>query len=115
MSSDDVPARLDWHLQNWRAWMRSGSVQQQLGAPDHSAGFVAGGYSTDSDSMLRGCDRVSARAMDAMISSLTVAQSAAVNHQYLAAVYRFPRSSFEETFADACERLLAWMPRHNLF
>jgi hypothetical protein len=107
----DVPERLDWHLLNWRDYMRTGGTRG-LGAPTKSAGFMAGGYNNDFDSMCLEADSRAAKAMDGLISSLTPAQSAAIHHRYLTAVYRF--RDFEAVFAEACARLEAWMPSRGL-
>ena len=107
----DVPERLDWHLLNWRDYMRTGSTRG-LGAPTSACGFVGGGYNNDFDSMCLEADSRAAKAMDGLISSLTAAQQAAVHHRYLTAVYRF--RDFEQVFSEACARLEAWMPSRGL-
>ena len=111
--SDSPHIRLDWHLSNWRTWMHSGELSK-LRAPAKSAGFMAGGYNNDFDSMCEIADVRAARAMDAMIESLPANETAAIHHRYLHAVYRFPRGNFEKSLQSARERLIAGMPGRAL-
>jgi len=110
-ATPEVSPRLDWHLDNWASYMRTGGTRG-LGAPTSACGFVGGGYNNDFDSMCLEADSRAAKAMDGLISSLTPAQQAAISHRYLHAVYRF--RDLEAIFAEACYRLEAWMPSRGL-
>lgn len=109
----EIAPRLEWHLLNWRDYMRTGGTRG-LGAPTSACGFVGGGYNNDFDSMCLEADSVAAKIMDALILSLTPVQQAAVNHKYLRAVYRFPRGNLESEFLLACARLERGMAARGL-
>ena len=113
-SREQIPdARLAHHLENWCTWMHTGATEY-LKAPGKSCGFVAGGYSTDFEEMCMVADRQAAEIMDALITSLQPIQRAAVNHRYLRAVYRFPKSNYDEILHGAFDRLRAGMAERGL-
>lgn len=109
----EIEQRLDFHLGNWAAWMRSGEHVQ--GYKHTAAGCVGGGYTSDFDDMVAGADRRTAAIMDTLINDLPPAQSCAVHHTWLTAVYRFPKRNFDDMYAKACETLLVGMARKGLW
>ena len=86
-------ARLEWHFDNWRRYMRRDSVTD--GYPGKAAGCVGGGYSQSFDDMADASDVRCARVLDALVSSLEHMERAAVYHQYLYAVFRHGRDPDE--------------------
>ena len=93
------PERVEWHLWNWSKWMRSGANKQA--APRESSGLTSGGASQNFDDMVEAVDRRVAATMNVIIDDLPPAQSAAVHHEYLHSVYRFPRGNFAALLAEA--------------
>lgn len=89
--SDDFgsPRRVEWHLDNWRRWMRNPELRLEY--PSKAAGFIAGGYYTRIEDWEADCDRWCAETINTLIQSLSPAEEAAVHHRYLNAVYRFNR------------------------
>lgn len=86
-----TPERVEWHLQNWREWMQSGSEVESLPAKAHGGmGRTFG--SRDFDDMVEDEDVRCARVVDAIIGDLPPVQQAALAHLYLAAVFRFWRT-----------------------
>ena len=82
-----VDDRLEWHLLNWRDWMRSGEHVAKY--PHTAAGCVGGGYTSDFEDMVASADRRCAAIMDALIGDLTPGQQCAIHHVYLRSVWRF--------------------------
>lgn len=91
-------ARLEWHMDNYRRYMRSEDYGRDY--PARSSGFVAGGNSRSFDEMADASDIRCAQAVDALVGGLAPAERAAVNHTYLKAifpaVFRFPRGNLAE-------------------
>jgi len=87
-------ARLEWHLDNWRDWMRAGVVTD--GFPEHSAVCQGGGTSATFEELVEAVDTRCAEAVDALISGLTPSELAAISHIYLHAVFRFPRNNLDD-------------------
>lgn len=110
----DMPAhRLDWHMANWQRFMKSGVLVE--GFPDTACGCVGGGYSTSFEDMCESADASAAEAVGALVESLSPVQSAAVNHRYLRAVYRFPRGNFDEALVTALESIGAGLIRRGFY
>jgi hypothetical protein len=88
--SDNTP--LDTHLDTWARYMRRWRASDDVGYPDHSAGFgeAAGGAVCDDtfEHLCDSADAYAARAMEAIIDGLPPDQRAAVYHVHLAAVFR---------------------------
>ena len=105
--------RLDWHLHNWRDWMRSGEHIQ--GYKHTAAGCVGGGHIGDFDDMVAKVDRKTAAIMDTLINDLPPTQACAVHHRWLHSVWGFPRDNFDELYSAACESLLAGMSHKGLY
>ena len=100
-------ARLDWHCLNWRRWMKHDNVTD--GAPGKASGCVGGGYSQSFDDMVDAADVRCAMVMDALVNSLNPIERAAVYHQYLYAVYRFPRENLERALYSARLKIAGWL------
>lgn len=109
-----MPAsRLEWHLANWKRFMHSGHLTD--GYPQTAAGCVGGGYSTSFEDMCDSADSAAAEAIGALIESLTPIQSAAINHRWLRAVYKFPRGNYDTSLLDAMDILGAGMLRRGFY
>ena len=93
------PERVEWHLWNWAKWMRSGANKQA--APRESSGLTSGGASQNFDDMVEAVDRRVAATMNVIIDDLPPAQGAAIHHEYLRAVYGFPRGNFDALLIEA--------------
>jgi hypothetical protein len=105
-------ARLEWHLGNWADWMRRPS--NKLGYPTHSLCIANGGGSTVDafEIMCEEVDAQCARAMDAMIDSLPPNQAMAINHKWLASVYRM--RDMETAYEMALDNLLTMAERRGM-
>ena len=106
-------ARLEWHFDNWRRWMRNDTVTD--GAPHKAAGCVGGGYSQSFDDMADASDIRCARVLDALVSSLSIAERAAVNHQYLYAVWRHGRGDLPLYLASARLKIAKWLVERGVY
>jgi hypothetical protein len=91
--------------------MRAGEHVQ--GYKHQAAGCVGGGYFGDFDDMVLAADRRSAAIMDSLIQDLTPAQTCAVHHAWINAVYRF--RDYDRTYEQATELLLLGMDRKGLW
>jgi hypothetical protein len=84
-----TPERVEWHLSNWREWMRHPELH--LDYPSKALGFATGGQFTHIEDWEAQVDAWVARTMDALINDLAPIEQAAIYHRYLFSVYRFPR------------------------
>ena len=110
---DALDDRTEWHLLNWRDWMRSG--EHVRGYPHGAAGCVGGGYTSDFDDMVASADRRCAAIMDALIGDLTPGQQCAIHHVYLMAVWRFrDAETLEAVLEGAKAELRKGMDRRGL-
>lgn len=89
--------RLDWLLDNWGAWMRAGRYGR--GLPTKVPGLRAPGGS-DFEGMVADVDVRLARAIDAIIDSLPIAERTVIHHVKLASVWRL-RVDVYETHTSA--------------
>lgn len=97
--------RLHYHLENWAAYMRSGS--HKLGYPTRSLGFTGSHNAAceDGSEIVYECeDLTAAKTMDALIDSLELNQRMAVNHVWLNSV--FTMRNFEAVYDMAIDNLL---------
>jgi len=106
-----TPARVEWHLDNWSAWMRA--YRPRLGLPSRSLGMACSG-ATDFEDLCDEADSYAAQATNAAIENLTPAEAGAVNRKWLDAVYRFPRNNCPELYAQAVGKLGAALERRGL-
>lgn len=100
-------ARLEWHFDNWRRFMRRDSVTD--GYPGKAAGCVGGGYSQTFDDMADASDVRCARIVDALVSSLEHLERAAIYHQYLYAVFRHGRGQLEQALQSGRLKIALWL------
>jgi hypothetical protein len=105
--------RLEFHFDNWRRWMRRDNVTD--GAPHKAAGCVGGGYSQTFDDMVDAADVRCARIMDALVSSLSTAERAAINHEYLYAVWRHGRGELPLYLASARLKIAKWLVERGVY
>lgn len=101
---DMIHSRADWHLDNWRKWMRGYSYSS--GYPTRSSMFNSGGISGDDafDNLCQDADTQAARIIDSIIDGLEQRQQCAIHNIYLASVWRF-RGDPVEIFCDAVEQM----------
>lgn len=100
--------RLDWLLSNWADWMRSGRYGR--GLPTKVPGLRPPGGS-DFEGMVAEVDVRLARAMDAIIDSLPMAERTVIHHVKLASVWRL-RVDMYATHANA-RRLIRELMRQR--
>jgi hypothetical protein len=106
-------ARLEWHFDNWRRYMRRDSVTD--GYPAKAAGCVGGGYSQSFDDMADASDVRCARVLDALVTSLTPIERAAVYHRYLYAVFRHGRGELEQAIERARLKVAGWLVQRGVY
>lgn len=94
-----TPARVEWHLDNWKRWKRTGNHQGAYG--NCAVGLSTGGASKEFDEMAEDMDRRSAVILNTLIDDLPPAQSCAIYTRYLHSVFRFPRNNFESLLESA--------------
>lgn len=95
-----TPERVEWHLETWRRWMRTG--QEVDGAPRASSGLSDGGTSKGFDEMVEAEDRRCAKIVDAILDNLPPVQRIAI-YQYkgiTGRVFKFVRVSYEQALTD---------------
>jgi len=105
-------ARLEWHFDNWRRWMRKDDVGE--GYPRSAAGCVGGGYSQTFDDMVDAADVRCARIFDSLVNSLSPVERAAVYHVHLYAVFRFPRG-LDEAIASGRLKVAGWLVQRGVY
>lgn len=93
------PERVDWHLDNWSRWQKSGKRQGAYGAV--AVGLSSGGASQDFDMMADSSEIRSARIVDVIIHDLPAHQVCALHNEYLAMVWRFERLRQADVLAEA--------------
>lgn len=97
---DIIDPRADWHLDNWRDWMRMDRYGN--GFPKSSHIFASGGISGEDafDCMVESADKQTAKLADAVISDLEPRYQCAIHNVYLGSVWRF-RGDPAAIFVDA--------------
>lgn len=106
-------ARLEWHFDNWRRWMRKDTVTD--GAPHTAAGCVGGGYSQSFDDMADASDVRCARVLDALVNSLNLLERAAIYHEYLYAVFRHNRGQLALALSSARLKIAGWLVTRGVY
>ena len=91
-----TPERIDWHLDNWRRWMRSG--KEVDGFASRSSGMSDGGTSKGFDEMAESEDRRCAKIVDAILDNLPAPQRIAiyVERGIMGRAFRFERVSYDQ-------------------
>lgn len=95
-------AAVEYWLAQWADWMRQHS--ERLGYPQRALVCSSGGASEEFDALVERADMQAVIATDAAIRSLEAIEQAAVNHRWLAAVYRLGEP-VEVVYARAVIRL----------
>lgn len=106
-------ARLEFHFDNWRRWMRKDTVTD--GAPHKAAGCVGGGYSQSFDDMADASDIRCARIVDALVHSLAPLERAAIYHQYLYAVFRHNRGMLAQALESGRFKVAGWLVARGVY
>ena len=99
-------------LEDWATWQSS--YRPKIGFKSRSAGFACLGLLTFED-MCERSDNATMKSIDAAVDSLEVAQRAAINRRYgVCAVFRFPRSNYEQVLIEAHNRLIVICKRKGV-
>lgn len=95
-----TPERVEWHLEVWRRWVRSGPAVD--GHAKHSQGLSDGGTSKGFDEMVEAEDRRCAQSVDSILDNLPATQRIAiyVERGVMAKVFRFERVAYAKALAD---------------
>lgn len=95
-----TPERVEFHLENWRRWMRSGQEVDSL--PHASNGLSCGGTSKGFDEMVEAEDRRCAKIVNAILDNLPPVQRIAIyiERKIMGRVFKFVRVSYEQALAD---------------
>lgn len=105
--------RVEWHLENWGRWMRSGRAVS--GYPHRACGCTSWGDGWDDETKIRAAERSSAQAVNAIIAGLSLNERLAVDHQYLHAVYRFRDLVFGASLASAKDKVGAGLRKRGIW
>lgn len=91
-----TPERVEWHLENWRRWMRSGQVVD--GFASRSSGTSDGGTSKGFDEMVEAEDRRCAKVVDAILDNLPPVERIAIYTAkgIMGRVFKFTRVSYTQ-------------------
>lgn len=101
-------------LKIWAIWQESYSLK--LGYPAKVSAVATGGISCWDD-LADSVDNWISGEVDASVSDLSMehpAQGAAIHHEYLHAVWRFPRGDYREVLQHAHEWLTADLLRRGV-
>lgn len=99
-------------LTEWAQWQRA--YAPRLGYPSRSLTCYSEG-SQDFESLCDAVDSQTFASVDACVQDLVPAQRAAVMRRYgIAAVFRFPRDSYEQCLMLAHEALTKALPRKGV-
>lgn len=106
--ADATEMLLDRYLEEWAAWMRSGTA---LGVKVSAISAVSLG--ADFTDICQAMDRRVAAITNALIDDLPAAQRMALHRRYLNAVYRFP--DYPGTLLAAREAVAAGLRRRGVW
>lgn len=87
-------------LQDWADWTRAYTGAERIGHANHcvvSCSSAGKNWQDFEDSV----NRFRNDCVEVVVDDLSPAQKCAINHQYLDAVFRFPRGNFDELLLDA--------------
>lgn len=95
-----TPDRVEWHLENWRRWMRSG--QEVRGHATESLGLSSGGTSKGFDEMAEASDRRCAQIVNAVLDNLPPTDRIAIyiECKLMGRVFTFNRKTFHQALMD---------------
>lgn len=102
-------------LKMWAAWHERYDLR--LGYPCKSTGISTGGV-TCWDDLAESVDGWMCGEIEAGVGDLEAihpAQAAAINHNYLLAVYRFPRGNYPEMLSDGLDWLTGDLLRRGVY
>lgn len=88
--------RIEFHLENWRRWMRSG--QEVYGFDHRACGMSDGGTSKGFDEMVEAEDRRCAKVVDAILDNLPPVERIAI-YMYkgiMGRVFEFKRITYHQ-------------------
>ena len=82
-------ASIDWHLDNWVAFMRTNRLT--IGYPSRSLGIETGGSAggEEFDHIADREENKAAAEFDCCIEALEAARRSAIHHKYLGSMFRF--------------------------
>jgi hypothetical protein len=106
----------EWQLENWRRYMESGGLPDEL--PDHASGGAENATSMDwesCESAYQEMDAALARTTNAVIDDLEPMHQAAICNAYLAMVWRFQRTDFQAILKVAKLRLADGLVRKGVW
>jgi len=94
-----TPDRVEWHLENWRRWMRSGQEVDSL--PSRSSGVSDGGTSKGFDEMAEAEDRRCAKIVDAILDNLPPVERIAIyiERGVMGRVFKFVRVTYHQALS----------------
>lgn len=98
-----TPERVEWHLENWRRWMRSG--QEVQGHARESQGLSDGGTSKGFDEMVEAEDRRCAKVVDAILDNLPPVERIAIymERRIMGRVFEFKRVTYHQALQSGKE------------
>lgn len=110
-----TPARVDWHLDNWRRWMRSG--QEVDGHARSSSGVSDGGTSKGFDEMVEAEDRRCAKIVDAILDNLPPVERIAIyiERGIMGRVFEFKRMTFHQALVAGKNALARELARRGVW
>lgn len=110
-----APDRVEFHLENWRRWMRSG--QEVDGHQRASSGMSDGGTSKGFDEMVETEDRRCAKIVDAILDNLPPTERLAIYMErgITGRVFQFRRQTYEQALAAGKEALGRELSRRGVW
>jgi hypothetical protein len=95
-----TPDRIEFHLDNWRRWMRSG--REVDGHARQSQGLSDGGTSKGFDEMAEAEDRRCAKVVDAILDNLPPVQRIAIyiERGIMGRVFTFVRVTYHQALTE---------------
>lgn len=95
-----TPDRVEYHLDNWARSHRE--YEEVRGFPSYTPGTVNWSLKSDNEGLLNRCDAQAAAVMEVIVNDeLPPAESCAIHHRYLHAVFRFPRDNYARLLEQA--------------
>lgn len=91
--------RVESHLSNWAAWMRSGTGAR--GYPGRVPGMMVGGNIASWEDLCDTCDKSAARITDASIADLLPEHQQAINHIWMATYFPPRRLTVAQYYSAA--------------
>ena len=110
-----TPERVEFHLDNWRRWMRSGKEVDSL--PGRSCGCSDGGTSRSFDDMVEAEDRRCAKIVDAILDNLPPVQRIAIymERRIMGRVFEFKRITYHQALTEGKSALGRELARRGVW